>query len=463
MQILLRGGRLVDEEKDFSADLMIEGEKICKIADEIPLNQIDQDCRVINLHGKLLMPGVIDAHTHYQLKSRNTVTADDFESGSISAACGGVTTFIDYSDHLLDYSLAEAVQKRIQEAEKKTVLDFTLHQTITHFDQQVNDELADLLELGISSIKIFTTYRREGYMIPEDEWEQVFLRLKELQLLLTVHAEDDGLITRLETEYQKKGLVSPEMHPQIRPVESERLAVEQVSTLARQVGMPLYIAHLSSEAGLQALKKVQAEGGQIFAETTPHYLLLDESYLHEPDAQKYVMTPPLRKVRSQQALWDGLAGEWIQVVVTDHCAFSLEQKLSDDNCLMILPGLPGSETLLPLIHHFGVVKRKWSYSKLARVLSANPAKIFGLYPTKGSLQPGTDADLVIFDPKKEITLTQDIMHSQAGYTPYEGFKLLGYPIMTFLRGQLLVKDGHFIGQKGRGQFIKAEKSSLYDD
>lgn len=463
MQILLRGGRLVDEDKDYPADLLIEGERICRIAEEIPVNQLDQDCRVIDLTGKLIMPGVIDAHTHYQLKSRNTVTADDFESGSISAACGGVTTFIDYVDHLPDRSLLEAVRARIREAKGKTVLDFTLHQVITRFDQQTTEELVDLLELGISSIKIFTTYRREGYMIPEEEWERVFQRLKDLELLLTVHAEDDGLITRLEKEYQKKGLVSPEMHPQIRPAEAEGMAVEQVGALAKRVGIPLYIAHLSSKAGLQSLQKVQAAGGQIYAETTPHYLLLDKSRLHEAEAQKYIMTPPLREVNNQQALWGGLIGDWIQVVATDHCAFNLEQKLSDDSCLTILPGLPGSETLLPLIHHFGVVQRNWSYPKLVRVISANPAKIFGLYPNKGSLQPGTDADLVIFDPEKQVTLTQAILHSRAGYTPYEGFKLQGYPIMTFLRGQLLAKEGYFIGHEGQGQFIKAKKSSLYDD
>lgn len=461
MQTLLQGGRVADETQIYQADLLIEDEKIQRIEPVIPVDEVESDCRVIPLAGNIILPGMIDAHTHYQLQSRKTLTADDFRAGSIAAACGGVTTFIDYADHLPERSLVDGLQKRIAAAEGRAVIDYSLHQTITRFDSEVAEELGELLTLGVNSVKIFTTYQREGYMIPEQDWEKLFCRLKEVELLATVHAEDDALIIQLEEEYQQKQALSPEMHPRIRPAKAEGLAVTRIGDLAQRVGIPVYIAHLSSQAGLQALQGIQTAGGMIYAETTPHYLILDESYLQKPDAQRYLMTPPLRQVEDQQALWTGLAQEQIQVVATDHCAFNLEQKMQEHSCLSILPGLPGSETLLPLMHHFGVVTRRWSYPKLVRLLAANPAKIFGLYPEKGSLQPGTDADLVVIDPNKYVTLTQGMLHSQAGYTPYEGIRVQGYPVMTFLRGQLIMAQGHFIGKEGTGQFIKASRSGLF--
>ncbi|AZR72582.1 dihydropyrimidinase [Anoxybacter fermentans] len=460
MQKLLKGGILVTDEGTFQGNILIEGEKIARIG-KFDVEELDTDCEVIDVMGKLIMPGIVDAHTHYQLKSRNTITADDFVSGSISAACGGVTTFIDYADHLPDHSLKEAAQLRIDEALGKTVLDFTLHQTITHFDETISQEMVDLVKMGISSIKIFTTYRREGYMIPTGQWEYVFRRLKELEILLTVHAEDDDIIMRLEEEFKKRGQLSPDMHPKIRPSKAEEIAIEKVGELARKVGIPIYIAHLSSKAGYEALKRVKQRGGAIYAETTPHYLLLDEGSLKEPMAQRFIMTPPLRTKKDQKALWEGLKAGDIQVVATDHCSFTLEQKLSDDCCLTILPGLPGSETLLPLIHHFGVGQGLLEYPQLVRILSSEPAKIFGLYPEKGSLKPGTDADLVVFDPKKKVTLTHSNLHSKADYTPYEGMEVQGYPVMTFLRGELVVRNGEFCGQIGQGRFIKAKRSKLY--
>ncbi|MCK4257749.1 MAG: dihydropyrimidinase [Halanaerobiales bacterium] len=461
MQKLLRGGTLVTESGLLKGDLLIEGEKIAQIAENIIFGELDSSCQIIDVTDKIIMPGIIDAHTHYQLESRNSTTADDFASGSISAACGGVTTFIDYADHFLDFTLAEAAKKRINEALGKTVIDFALHQSITHFDDKVSLEMAELKEMGINSIKIFTTYRREGYMIPNHQWEQVFQRLKEEELLLTVHAEDDDLIVRLEEEFIQNGTLTPEMHPLIRPAEAEAIAVRKVGELSLKVGIPVYIAHLSSKAGFNVLESLKTEGVMIYAETTPHYLLLDVERLKECEAQKYIMTPPLRNKDDLKALWEGLVKEEILTVATDHCSFTLEQKLRDNNCLTILPGLPGSETLLPLIHHYGVSEGLFDYPQLARILSTNPAKIFGIYPEKGSLLIGTDADLVILDPAKEVTISHTNLHSHSGYCPYEGFKVKGYPVMTYLRGQLVVKDGEFIG-KGQGQFVKGQKSSLYN-
>lgn len=462
MRKLLRNGTLVTEERVLRADLLIEDEKIACIAGSIDINETASDVEVFDLTGKLVMPGMIDAHTHYLLYSRGTVTADDFYTGSVSAACGGVTTFVDYADHLPGRPLKEAVEKRMNQALGQTAIDFSLHQTITHFTEEVSKDLAELRDLGISSIKIFTTYRREGYLIPLEEWKQVFQRLKEVEVLLTVHAEDDDLVQTLEDEYKAKGWLSPACHPRIRPAEAEARAIERVGELALQTGIPVYIAHLSSKAGLDALRKIRAQGGRINCETTPHYLLLDEEVLKGEEAQKYIMTPPLRQKEDGEALWAGLRAEEIEVVATDHCSFTVEQKLLSDNCLTILPGLPGTETMLPLVHHFGVGGGLFDYPQLVRLLSTNPAKIFGLYPEKGSLEPGTDADLVIFDPEEKVLLDETVLHSRAGYTPFAGVEVQGYPVMTFLRGRLIMNKGNFCGQPGQGRFVKGLRSKLWE-
>lgn len=463
MQTLLKGGTLITEDGLRRGDLLIDGETIARIAERIDVGECDANCHVVEASGKFIMPGVIDAHTHYQLYSRNTVTADDFLSGSIAAAQGGVTTFIDYADHLRDRPLRACVEARMAQAAGQTVIDYTLHQTVTYFDDTISRELGELRDAGVNSIKIFTTYRREGLMIPMSVWEDLFHRLKEEELLLTVHAEDDAMVLAGEELYQKQGLVGPQYHSLMRSAASEASAVENVGLLAQKARMPIYIAHLSSEAGLSALQRVKASGGAIFAETTPHYLLLDDSLLQAPEAQKFIMTPPLRKQVDQKALWEGLSGGDIQIVATDHCSFTVEQKLSSDSCLTILPGLPGSETLLPLLHHFGVNGGQLDYPDLVRILSTAPAQIFGLYPRKGSLLPGSDADLVVFDPEKEVILHGNHLHSRAGYTPYEGFTVKGYPLMTYLRGRAIVIDGVFCGEPGEGRFVKGGCSSLYRD
>lgn len=461
MQRLLKGGTLVTANAMFRGDLLIDGEKIARIAEGIAVEDCEEGCEVRDVSGMLVMPGIIDAHTHFQLYSRNTMTADDFLSGSVLAAQGGVTTFIDYADHLPDRSLAECAQARMAMAMGQTAVDYALHQTITHFDEKVSRELAELRGIGVNSVKIFTTYRREGYMIPTDVWEQLFLRLKEAELLLTVHAEDDEMIRAGEEIHQSQNFVGPEYHSEMRSAAAEAAAIDKIAFLSEKANMPIYIAHLSSEAGLRALRRGKERGGAVYAETAPHYLVLDDSVLHQPAAQLYLMTPPLRKPADRQALWEGLAAGDIQVVATDHCSFTVEQKMSSDHCLTILPGVPGTETLLPLLHHYGVRRGWFEYPDLVRILSTAPARIFGLYPHKGSLLPGTDADLVVFDPLREVVLRGDHLHSRAGYTPYEGFTLQGYPCMTVLRGQPIVIDGEYGGKPGEGRFVKGGRSCLY--
>ncbi len=459
MKKLIKGGIVVTEENLFAAEILIEDGVISAI--KKPGTFSSNDFETIDVEGKYILPGIIDAHTHYQLQSRGTVTADDFYTGSRSAACGGVTTFIDYVDYPTDGKLVEAVKRRQNEAAGKVVIDYSLHQVLQDYNQVVDQELELIKNLGIASIKLFTTYRSEGYMIEANKLKEALVRLKELNILPTVHAEDDPLIVELEKIYQDRGLTGPDMHPRMRPAISEGLAVEEIGRAAMEVDLPIYIAHVSSSYGLAAIKKLREEGGRIFGETTPHYLLLDEGKLRAENPQRYIMTPPLRTPYDNEILWQGISKEELQVVATDHCAFSLEQKLLSQSCLSIFPGLPGSETLLPLIHHFGVNEGRFDYSQLVRLLAYNPARIFGLYPQKGKVAVGSDADLVIFDADKKVKLTGENLHSAAGYSPFQEITVTGYPVMTMSRGEVIMQDGSVEVKKGHGKFVPGNRSSLF--
>jgi len=298
-------------------------------------------------------------------------------------------------------------------------------------------------------------------MLDKENWLELFKIARELRLLITVHAEDDEMIDEIRAVYKDYKTFPPYLHPILRPPEVEYSAIKEIGDMAKLLDMPIYIAHLSSKKGYRALKEIKKSGGKIFAETTPHYLLLTEDLLKKEDAQKYFMTPPLRNKEDNEALWEALRDKYISVIDTDHCSYTTEQKLLSSNCLDILAGIPGSETLLPLIYSYGVGRGYFNVKNMVNLLSTNPAKMFGLYPEKGSLEVGTDADLVIFDPKKEIIISNSQQHTAAGYTPFDGFKVKGYPITTILRGKIIVNDNRFYGKRGGGKFLKGKESALY--
>ncbi|MFN2363997.1 MAG: dihydropyrimidinase [Halarsenatibacteraceae bacterium] len=461
MKRLISGGKVVLETGVEERNIIIEGNKIKKIiapdADK-PTGEYD----VIDATGKIVLPGVIDAHTHYLLHSRGTTTADDFKTGSISAAHGGVTTFIDFSDHQENKSLLESAKERIDEGEAEAVIDFHLHQTVESFDDKIAEELAEIKDFGITNLKIFTTYKKEGYMIEDEKLPELFQRAKELDLLVIAHCEDENIIQEKLKDYKAvKDEIKFSDHPDLRPGEGEGKAIENLSKIALEKDQPLYIVHISSKEGIQALRKARQEGVKIYGETTPHYLLLDRSYLEREDSEKYFMVPPLREVEDHQEIWDAIINKEIQVVATDHCAFNLEQKKLTSSPINALPGIPGSETLLPLLHHFGVNRGLINYEELVAFLSTEPAKIFGLYPDRGVIKEGSIADLVIFDPDKEIELTDDQLHSAADYSPYSDFTVVGYPVETISKGETIIKDGIFTSDAGRGKFIKAKSSSVF--
>ncbi len=462
MSIYIKNGKVVREDGIDELNILIEDEYIKKI--DKPTNFSDKevsDSEEIDAKGCYVFPGIIDAHTHYLLKSRNTVTADDFYSGSIASVFGGVTTFIDFinDENERDRTFKDSLDNRIKEA-RDSVVDYSFHQSVYDFNEKTPQQLRTIKDEGINNIKIYTTYRKEGYLIEEDKLYELFKTLKQLEMLPIVHAEDNEIIEKNQKKFKEEGKTDLKYHPDIRTAQSEAAAIGNIAELIDIFDMPGYIVHLSSKKGLEELRKRKANGVKITAETAPHYLVLDREWLTKEDGYLYYMTPPLRTKEDNESLWEGLVEDDIDVVATDHCAFDITQKKMGNDAFNTLPGIPGSETLLPLVYHFGQ-KKELDLVDMIKKLSINPAKIYGLYPQKGSLKENTDADLVIFDPEKSRELNSMFMHSNSGYSPYSHIEVEGFPITTISRGSIIVNKGAYRGHRGHGKFIKADKSSLY--
>ena len=335
-------------------------------------------------------------------------------------------------------------------------IDYALHQGVYAFREDLRDELETIKVMGVGTIKLFTTYKNVGYMVEKrEELKEIFSMCKSLNLMVSVHCEDDGIITEIGNSW--KGEYRPIDHASLRPAEAEAKAISYVGEIARELDMPIYIVHLSSKLGLDAVRKLREEGVKVIVETTPHYLFLDKSKLEGDDGALYVMTPPLRDKEDNKALQEALIDGEIQVVATDHCSFTRQQKLESNDCRTIYPGIPGTEELLPLINTFGVVSGSLSLSQVVNLLSTGPAKAFGIYPQKGILKEGSDADIVLFNPEETWTLSSSSLHSAAGYTPYEGMTVTGKVVMTYLRGRLIMGDGLYLGLEGDGKFIRARR------
>ena len=451
---LIKGGLLVDTEWMRHQDILIEGSKIKRVAPVIDQAQLPSDTAVIDASGLCVLPGIIDAHTHYHLVSRGTVTADSFEEGSRLAAFGGVTTVVDFADDD-KHSLLGSFNARRREMAPMAI-DYTLHQGVYAYRDDIAAELRSIAESGVGTLKIFTTYRDVGYLVEKrDELKAIFSAAKDLGLLVTVHSEDDHIITEIGRNW--KGGYRPIDHASLRPAEAEAEAIRYVGGIAEELDMPVYIVHLSSKAGLEAVRELRSRGVKLICETTPHYLFLDKSKLEGDKGPLYVMTPPLRTKEDNEALQEAVLNGEIQVIATDHCAFTYEQKLESNDCRTIYPGIPGTEELLPLVNTFALSSGSLSLSQVVNLLSTSPAKIFGLYPEKGSLEEGTDADIVLFDPDFSWTLSKDTIHSASGYTAYEGMSVTGKVVMTYLRGRLVMGDGIYLGLSGDGRYLKVKR------
>ncbi len=452
--LLIKNGLVVDTEWTRHSDILVEGSRIRRIARNISVEDCPEDVHVVDAAGLCVLPGIIDAHTHYHLVSRGTVTADSFLEGSKLASYGGVTTVVDFADDN-KVSLLSSTKERLKEMREMSI-DYALHQGVYAYRDSIRAELNQMKNAGVGAIKIFTTYKNVGYLVEKrEELKEIFSAAKELGILVCVHAEDDSIVTAISENW--KGQFRPEDHPDLRPSEAEAKAIRYVGEIAGELDMPIYIVHVSSKAGIETIRDLREKGVKVIAETTPHYLFLDRSKLSGPEGPLYVMTPPLRTKEDNEALQEALVDGEIQVVATDHCSFTREQKLESSDVRTIYPGIPGTEELLPLIYNFGHVSGQLSIGQIVNLLSTGPAKAFGLYPKKGVLQEGSDADIVLFDPSEIWTISSATTHSASHYTPYEGMTVMGRVKMTYLRGRLIMGHDIYLGLEGDGQFVKAHR------
>ncbi|MBQ4501052.1 MAG: dihydropyrimidinase [Spirochaetales bacterium] len=454
-RILIRNGLVTDDRSSVKADVLIEDGLIKAVGPGIEDSVLQEGDELLDAKGMIVMPGAIDAHTHYHLVSRGTVTCDSFREGSRLAAFGGVTTVIDFADHNKGQDLLQSLAYRQDEMRDGMAIDYTLHQGVYGhgYNSTIGRQLEILKSKGVKTLKIFTTYRNTGYLIENrDDLLDLFRNARRLGMLVCAHCEYNPMIEEISDNW--KGDFSPASHALLRPAEAEAKAIEVFGQIALEADCPLYVVHCSSEKGLNAIRDLRKKGLVVYAETTPHYLFLEKSKLNGPDGSLFVMTPPLRERSDNEALQDGVLKGEFQVIATDHCAFTREQKLSSSDCRTIYPGIPGSEEMLALLNTFKDEHPSMTMSDVVRLVSTEPAKLFGIYPQKGSLEVGTDADITILDPSEKWTLTDNNVHSASHYTPYRGFKVCGKVRTTILRGKIIMNDGEYYGEPGEGRFIE---------
>jgi dihydropyrimidinase len=447
--MLVKGGTLVTPEGTLEADLLAQGERIKAIGRGL---SVADDTRVIDAAGCYVLPGIIDAHTHIALDTGIYKTPDDWFVGSRAAACGGVTTVIDFATQFSGQMLREAVDARLEEAQD-AVIDYAFHVMVTDLPPGREGKLADLIELGTPSVKLYTTYR-PNYYADDATILRVMETCADLGLLPLVHCENDALVTA-----QTEALVTADEtgwrhHGRSRPALAEQEAVQRVLFLAEAAGCPVHIVHCSTARSVALVAEARDSGQEVTCETCPQYLLLDNAVYEGSEPWRYILQPPLRDPGEPGRLWTLVEAGMVDLIATDHCDYTLGQKTAQDDFTQTPGGLPGVETLLPLMYTYGVGRGRLTLLQLVTLLSINPARVWGLWPRKGALLPGSDADLVIYDPQPEGVVTAESLHYLAGYTPYEGLQVQGRVKATISRGRIVYREGRFLGRKGQGKFVR---------
>ena len=452
MAIIIKGGTVVTAADVGIADVRIEGETIAAIGRDLPAAKGDQ---IVSAKGKYVFPGGIDVHTHFELPFMGTVSADDFKTGTKAALCGGTTTIIDFIIPAKGKPLAEAVQAW-QEKAKKAVADFGFHMAITEFNEAIAKEIPAIIRKGVTSFKCFMAYKG-ALQIDDGQLIGVFNAVGKNGGLVMVHAENGDMIDVLTKQFTAEGKLTPEYHWRSHPALAEEEAVHRIIELSRFTDQPIYIVHLSSADGLEKVKKAVAKGYKVFAETCPQYLLLSADLYLKPkfEGAKWVMSPPLRPADHLEKMWEGLGRGYIQTVATDHCSFNFkgQKDMGRDTFAKIPNGIPSIGDRFNLLYTYGVGKGRLSLTRFVDVACTAPAKLFGMYPKKGSLVVGGDADLVIFDPEAKGVVSAKTSQHNVDYSAYEGMKLKGLPVAVLLRGKFAVRNGKYVGKQGAGQFI----------
>ena len=457
MDLLVKNARVVTGSETFESNIGVEDGMIEAISPTLE----PSGAEVYDARGKIVIPGGIDAHTHMELKVTGTASADDFYTGTVAAACGGITTIVDFVDTQPGETLLSALADYRGRADRKVAVDYGLHMMLKGQNLPEIDRIPDLVREGVPSFKVYTAYKRRGLMLEDADISKVMEKVSAAGGLLAVHAESERIIQRLIEKNLAAGNTETRYHALSRPPEAEAEAIFRVTQLAKAASARVYIVHLSSRAGKREVENARLRGTKVFAETCPHYLVLTDEVYEWENRRNFVMSPPVKKADDRAALWEGLApGGVIETVGSDHCPFtSAEKDRGEEDFTKIPNGVPGTEAIVPLLYSEGVRKGRISMLDLVRVTSGAPAARFGLSPSKGSISVGADADFVVIDPSKRVRMTVDAMHSKIDYSIYDHITTEGYPVLTVSRGEVIMEDGEFVGERGRGRFVPRRAGS----
>ncbi|MBU5485294.1 dihydropyrimidinase [Clostridium sp. MSJ-11] len=459
--LTIKNGYVVSPSSTIKAHIGIKNGEIKSIGLG---EEFDNSKRVIDAEGKYILPGVIDAHMHVEAPFQGCFGANDFYTQSISAAFGGVTMMMDFTNTFKGNSVLEAVKERHKEM-SKSAIDYSIHGKFVEAPQNIIDEIEKIVEYGCPSFKMFMTYKKEGVMSEDETLIKVFNKSKELSALPMVHAENNAIAELNIEKFREEGNLSWSKFAEAKPILCEAEAVSRSIYFSKYVGNALCIVHTTNGEALEVAKKAQNNGYPIYIETCPHYLtIFKDIYENLESGHLAICSPPLRTKEEAENLWKGIQEGVISITGSDDCTYSREEKSmfleKDDrgniihDFTKVVNGLSGTEIRLPILLSEGVSKGRISINKLCEITSTNIARLYGCYPQKGILAPGSDADIVIVDMDKEVTLSHNILHNNIDYCLHEGMKVKGYPVMTIARGKVIVENGEFHGNKGEGRFIK---------
>jgi dihydropyrimidinase len=450
---LFSGGTVVTAEGSYNADVLVADEKIVAVGTDLDA----EGAETVDASGKLVMPGFIDAHTHMDMPFGGTVTADDWTTGTEAAAAGGTTMILDFALQEVGGTLAGAFETWTEKARDKAVIDYGFHLAITDLRDDIKTELPDLVEKGIASVKIFMAYKGTPLHTEDDDLFEVLQLSKDAGVLVLVHAENGHAIAKLQEQALSRGDTAPRFHALTRPEPVEAEATNRAIRLAEVAGAPILAVHVSCAPALEAIHLAHERGQTVYAETCPQYFAFEYEDLAREgfEGAKYVCSPPLRDPGNRPALWNGLKFGDLQIFGSDHCSFDYEgqKELGKDDFTLIPNGLPGVEERAMTLWTLGVHEGKLSENQFVAILSTNQARIYGAYPRKGTLAPGADADIVLWDPELSTTATVENRHGNVDYTPYEGMEFHGGAAAVYVRGGLVYTDGEVVGERGSGRFV----------
>jgi len=449
------GGMVATEEGLQRADLLLENGVIADLAPaQAAVHGVGD---VVDATGRLILPGGVDVHTHLDSHLNGAVTADDFRSGTIAAACGGTTTIIDFSPQIPGHTLHASLAAHRARAEGRAAIDYGLHQCVTDLEAGSLEELPGLLEAGVASVKAFMAYRGT-LMLEDNSLRELFVAAAALGIQVCLHAEDGDAIDELATQHVSAGLTGAKGHHRSRPPKTEVDAVRRAIAMIRETGAAVYFVHISTAGAVREIARARAEGLDVMAETCTHYLVLDEEVYDQDEqvARGYIIAPPLRDAREREALWEALRTGALSVVSSDHCPYCLSEKNSPAHAdFRTVPnGAPGIEHRMLVLYSHGVHAGRITIEEYVRLTAANPARRFGIYPQKGTIAVGSDADLVILDPAGHTVINQTNQHQRVDYSPYHDWKVHGRIERVYSKGVLVSQDGSFVGEVGRGRYLQ---------